>query len=200
MTDTENRRAAAFARIDALNAEDPNLERDPATGADVAKELLYGQRMSARLAEFMPDASDAVQIACRAQHLARFRVPRSDYPMDRPGYLKWRSGLAKMHAELVSEVVRAVGYDEAFAERVHTIVRKKGIATDAEVQTLEDVACLVFLEHYALPFAGQHPEEKVISILQKTWRKMSDEGHAAALALTLPDAVRALVDKALAPG
>jgi len=60
------------------------------------------------------------------------------------------------------------------------------------------VACLVFLEHYALDFAGKHSKEQVVAIVQKTWAKMSPEGHEAALGLALPPAVRALVEEALA--
>ena len=40
----------------------------------------------------------------------------------------------------------------------------------------------------------------MIDILRKTWRKMSDRGRAAALALDLPARERALIEKALSPG
>ena len=40
--------------------------------------------------------------------------------------------------------------------------------------------------------------EKVVSILQKTWAKMSERGHEAALALPLSPECLALVQKALA--
>ena len=48
--------------------------------------------------------------------------------------------------------------------------------SDAEAQTLEDVACLVFLRYYAENFAAKHPREKVFDILLKTQRKMSPRG------------------------
>ena len=38
----------------------------------------------------------------------------------------------------------------------------------------------------------------MIDILRKTWRKMSDRGHAAALAMPMAASDRALIDKALA--
>ena len=38
----------------------------------------------------------------------------------------------------------------------------------------------------------------MIDILRKTWRKMSDRGHAAALAMPLAASERALIEKALA--
>jgi hypothetical protein len=154
--------------------------------------------MSARLSVFRPDATPELQVACRAQHLCRFRVPRAEYPTGREGYLRWRRDLGRMHAELLREILQESGADEAFVEKAASLVQKKRLRTDPEAQALEDVACLVFLEHYALAFAGQHDEAKVIDIVQKTWGKMSDAGHAAALALTLPDAVSAVVKKALA--
>jgi hypothetical protein len=39
-------------------------------------------------------------------------------------------------------------------------------------------------------------EDKAVDILQKTWGKMSARGHAAALALPLGDAAKALVGRA----
>ena len=184
-----------LAAIDAANADDPNLEN--VDGEDVPKELIYGQRMSAVLASFAPDASEALQIAARAQHIMRWKSPRSGYPMDRKGYLQWRHELYGLHAEWTGEIMRAEGWDEPTIARVGTLLRKKGLKTDAEVQTLEDVICLVFLQHYFVDFASQHPDAKVIDIVQKTWAKMSEAGHAAALALELPSEASSLVQRAL---
>lgn len=74
----------------------------------------------------------------------------------------------------------AAGYDEQTIERVQTLLLKKGLKQDAEVQTLEDVICLVFLKYYLADFAEKHSEEKVADILQKTKRKMSARGLEAA--------------------
>ena len=82
-------------------------------------------------------------------------------------------------------------------KRVQSLIKKERIKHDAEAQMLEDVTCLVFLEHEFAPFAAKHPEDKVIDILRKTWPKMSPQGQAAALALELPARLRALVEKAL---
>jgi len=76
-------------------------------------------------------------------------------------------------------------------------VRKLGYKTDPEAQLLEDVACLVFLEHELAAFAAKHPEEKLIDILRKSWSKMSPAGHKAAIALDLPQHLRLIVGKAL---
>src|SRR6478735_9648391 len=64
----------ALARIDAVNAEDTSHE--VVDGTSVPKELVYGRRMSETLAKFAPDASEALKIAVRAQHVGRFRIPR----------------------------------------------------------------------------------------------------------------------------
>jgi hypothetical protein len=190
-----DRLATALARFDAMNGEDPHTEE--VDGQPRPKELVYGQRMSERLDRFAPEAPESVRLAVRAQHLRRWELPRTSFPMDRAGYLTWRTRCAKMHAELASEVLETTGYDAETIAKVHKLLTKRGLKTDPEVQLLEDVACLVFLEHYALAFAGEHPRAKVVDIVRKTWEKMSDAGRAAALTLPLDDAVRSVVAEAL---
>ncbi|MCB1533149.1 MAG: DUF4202 family protein, partial [Rhodoblastus sp.] len=82
-----------LAAIDAANSGDPTLE----DGKPAA--MLYGRRMSERLAVFAPDASDLLKIAIRGQHIERFAIPRADYPMDKPGYFRWRNALKERHAQ-----------------------------------------------------------------------------------------------------
>ena len=183
-----------FAAIDVANARDPG--RDPGTGEPAA--LLYGRRMSERLAQFLRAADDALAIAVRGQHIERWIVPRSTYPMDRAGYLRWRNDLKDHHARRLAEIMTDAGYDAASIDRVRSIVRKERLKADPQAQTLEDVACLVFLEFYAAEFAGKHEEAKVIDIVRKTWRKMSPQGHAAATQLALDPDVARIVSKALA--
>jgi hypothetical protein len=117
--------------------------------------------------------------------------------MDLAGYKRWRTTLASFHAETVGAILREVGYDEATLARVQALVRKERLKLDPEAQLLEDVACLVFLENYFAEFARQHDEEKLIGIVQKTWKKMSERGRAAALGLELAPEVRGLVEQAL---
>lgn len=181
---------AALARIDALHADDPEIvDGRPA-------ELVYAERMSAALAAIEPAPSEALSIAVRAQHLCRWRTPRASYPEGRAGYLRWRAAQAKEHAALAAEVLREVGYDDATIDRVGALIRKKDLR-DPEAQALEDAACLVFLEHHFDAFAVGRDESQLIEILQKTWRKMSERGHRAALALALSDRAKALVARAL---
>ena len=185
----------AIALIDKKNAEDVNIYQ--VSGIDYPKELLYSQRMSRKLLQFNPNASKALQIAARAQHIARWEIARNSYPMDRVGYLKWRETLKKMHANLTAEILEVVGYDTQFINRVTSIILKKLIKKNEESQTLEDTICLVFLDYYFEEFAAKHNDEKIIDILKKTWVKMSAKGHEAALKLPFSDKSLALVKQAI---
>jgi len=187
---------AALAAIDAANAEDP---RKVDGGAF---ESLYAERMSARLAALYPDASDLLKIAARAQHLRRWEIPRGDYPEGRKGYNDWRRACRVHHAGLAGEIMRANGYDEAAIAHVGALIRKEQLKKDPESQALENVAAVVFLEHYFDDFLEKYAgydDEKIVDILGKTLCKMSPRGHAAALALPLPERARALVAAAVEP-
>ncbi|GAL67483.1 DUF4202 domain-containing protein [Jejuia pallidilutea] len=185
----------AIALIDKANSEDINTYE--VAGIQYPKELLYSQRMTRKLLQFKPDASKALQIAARAQHICRWNIPRDEYPMDRVGYLKWRETLKKMHADLTSEILKKVGYDEQFDDRIRKIILKKLIKKNEESQALEDIICLVFLDYYFEEFAEKHPDEKVIDILQKTWVKMSEAGQQEALKLKFSEKSLALVKQAI---
>ena len=186
----------AIRRFDEANSEDPNSE--VVDGQPYPKEVVYAQRMSACLNRVAPDASEALQLAARCQHIQRWSIPRNAFPMDTAGYHKWRNSLKRLHAELAGQILQAVGYEPETISRVQLLLQKQQLKTDPEVQLLEDVICLVFLEYYFLDFAKQYPEEKVIDIVQKTWRKMTPRGHQLALELDLPASAQALVAKALA--
>ncbi len=187
--------------IDDANRQDPNEEM--ADGKTWPKELLYGQRMSDMIERFRPDADDEMKIAVRAQHIQRWKSPRSDYPMNRPGYLQWRTHLYKFHADTVGELMRQVGWPEESIERVKKAVGKRGIKINPDSQLLEDIADLVFLEHYMEAFVEKHPEydeEKWLDIIRKTWKKMSEDAQQFALAgkIKLPEHLVPLIQKAVA--
>jgi hypothetical protein len=186
----------AMQGFDAANAEDPNLEQ--VDGVSYPKELLYAQRMTIWLERFVPDASEALRLAARCQHIRRWVMPRSHYSMDRRGYLQWRTALAKFHADTAADILRGVGYEEALIARVQLLVRKEGLKRDPEVQCLEDVICLVFLESYCAGFAAHHETTKMLPIIRKTWEKMSPAGREVAATLDLPPDVCRLVKAALA--
>ncbi len=193
----------AVALIDAANSEDPN--QDTADGKEWPKELLYSHRMADMLQRYQPDAEDVMKLAIRSQHIQRWKSPRDAYPMDRIGYLKWRKDLYKFHADTAAALLAQAGYDEAAIDRLKVAVAKKKIKQNADTQLLEDVADLVFIEHYLQAFVDKHPEydeEKWIDIIQKTWKKMSDQGQAFALSgsVKLPEPLVPLIQKALGVG
>lgn len=187
---------ATIDAIDAINSLDPRQEK---YGNETwPKELLYSHRMSERLADFLPDAPETLQIAARAQHIARWEIPRDDYPLNRTGYQRWRVDLGKMHADKTADIMAQQGYAQADQDLVRQLLTKRGIKSHPLVQALEDVICLVFIEHYLEAFASKHDQSKMISIIQKTWRKMSNEGHQAGLKINLAAPVKQLVEQALA--
>ena len=181
------RLSAALALIDAANAADP---------ADQA--VTYGERMSAALQAFAPDAPEPLQIAARAQHIERWRIPRSDYPEGRIGYLSWRKELQKLHARRAGEIMALCGYEPEDIARAAALLKKERLKQDADAQTLEDVICLVFLAFEAAPFIAKHDDGKVRDILAKTARKMSPRGLEAAGRVPMGERLRRLLGEALA--
>lgn len=197
---TQQHYQAAIAAFDKANAEDPNKE--VFDGKEFPKELLYAQRMSEMQERYAPETSEAVKLAVRAQHIQRWKIPRSNYAMDKTGYMLWRTGLYKFHAETAGNLMKEAGYDDEMIARTKLIISKKNLKSDAETQMMEDIVDLVFIEHYMLAFAGQHPEydeAKWIIIIKKTWNKMSPHAHEFALAgkIKLPEALVPLILKAV---
>ena len=191
---------AAIAAFDRANSEDPNTEMWD--GKEYPKELLYAQRMTEIQERYAPDAPEEVKLAVRAQHIQRWKSPRSDYPMDKKGYMLWRTTLYKFHADTAGALMKQAGYDDAMITRVKTIVGKKELKTNPGTQMMEDIVDLTFLEHYMETFAAQHAdydEARWIVIIKKTWDKMSDRAHEFALAgkIKLPQALVPLILKAV---
>ena len=192
----------AIAGFDATNAQDPN--RESANGHEYPKELLYAERMSAMLDRFAPAASEALRLAVRCQHIERWKIPRSAYPKTPQGYKQWRGRLMEFHAETAGAILRESGYDDEMTGRVQALLKKRGLKSNPETQTLEDVIDLVFLESYLADFVaghGEYDEAKWLDILRKTAFKMSASGRAAALTLvTLPEHLSPLVRRAMGAG
>jgi len=185
----------AYKAFDKANAKDPNTEL--INGEQTPKELIYGQRMTQILDVFAPNANIALKLAARCQHICRWEIPRSDYEMNRVGYLTWRADLKKFHAKKASEILEGLNFSIEIIERVSFLLQKKKLKKDDDTQTLEDVICLVFLQHYYEPFFQKHNDEKIIDIVQKTWKKMSKTGHEAALKLSYSEKGLSLIQKAL---
>jgi hypothetical protein len=190
---------ALIAAIDAANADDPR--RVTIDGAERPFEIVYAERMTARLSALYPEASELLKIATRAQHLRRWDIPRETFPLGRHGYDDWRKECRAHHARLAGELMRAQGYAEDEIAHVGAIIRKEKLKKERDAQALENVAAIVFLEHYFDDFHEKYKdydEAKIVDILGKTLCKMSPKGHAAALALSLPERTRALVAAAIA--
>lgn len=175
-----------LSAIDAFNAQDPR-----------AYELPYSEKLTAWVLKLWPEAPETLRIAARGQHIGRWTVPRDSYPMDRTGYLRWREGLKRFHAQKTGELMGEAGYPAEAIERVRSTILKKNFQTDPEAQTIEDALCLVFLETQFEELIQKTPHEKMIDIVQKTWKKMSPKGHEAALGLTYPPNQKALLQEAL---
>ncbi|KAH6845438.1 hypothetical protein B0I37DRAFT_447324 [Chaetomium sp. MPI-CAGE-AT-0009] len=213
--------AAALQLIDEAHALDPrpapNDNPDNDNNNPIPFELDYAQKMTRWLAVRAPDASPALQLACRGQHFRRWELPRTAYPATRAGYLTWRAkqksqAAAQLTELLTSSAAIQPALPEAEVQRIGALVRKEGLGKggggsgeeggegDSETQVLEDVACLVFLDGQLEEFErrSELEEEKLVGILRKTWGKMSERGRELALGMELGERGGALVAKALA--
>ncbi len=185
-----HRLTSTLAEIDAANAADPRH-----------RELVYAERMSEGLDRIYPDASESLRIAARAQHIRRWEIPRSGYPLGRAGYNAWRTACRDHHGRLIADIMDRHGYAAAEIAQVVKIVRKEELKRDPESQALENVVGFVFVAHYLDEFVARHPDyddTRLADILKKTLRKMDPVGHAAVLALPLPEATRRLIGLAMA--
>jgi len=176
---TVNRFENTLKEFDKINAGDPHKER--VNGVEMPKELIYSQRMIEVLHDFYPEAPEILQLAARGQHIQRWAIPREAYPMDRKGYLMWRTRLKRFHAEVAGSIMEKQGYPAEEIQKMDDFLNKRNLKTDKEVQILEDVACLVFLKYYFDEFIPKHEESKLIAIVHKTWNKMSTKGQETAL-------------------
>jgi hypothetical protein len=189
----------AMRLIDAAHAADPvtiEVEGVKRPGA-----LVHAERRTYWIERLLgPNASEALRLAGRAQHIRRWQIPRERYPRERIGYLTWRTELKKFHAEKTAEILRSVGYDEAMIERVASLIQKKQLKQDPEAQAMEDALCLVFLESQFSEFSKKEAD-KIEDILRKTWQKMSAQGRQLAHQLPFSREDQAILAAALSePG
>jgi hypothetical protein len=186
---------AALRRFDEENTRDPN--RETADGVAQPRELLYARRLNDRVLRLCPNASEALRLAARCQHLCRWEIARSSYPMTRAGYLQWRATLKKFHAQKAGDILRELGYPEDVVHRVQDLNLKKNFPDDPETRVLEDALCLVFLEYQLADLAAKTAGEKTINALQKSWQKMTPSARAEALKLNYGPHEKALLERAL---
>jgi len=201
----KNQLKQVLSAIDDINRHDSNVIL--LNNKEQPKELIYGQRMTACLTQHWPQANELLQIAARAQHIKRWHLKRNEFEQGKAGYYQWRIALGKFHGELTAKIMIEQGYSEQQAEQTASIICKENLRDkennqlNSDSQTLEDIACLVFLEYYFEAFAAnyikQDNEAKIIRIVQLTWKKMSENAHNIALQLSLPEHLAVIVKKAL---
>lgn len=186
--------------IKSANSEDPNQESDGEKSWP--KELLYTYRMADMLERYSPDADDVMKLAIQAQHIQRWQSPRNAYPMNKKGYHQWRTNLYQFHADTLATLMQTADYSKTDIDRAKQAVGKKSLKSNPDTQLLEDVSALVFIEYYMQAFVDKHPEyneEKWISIILRTWNKVSETGQKFALsgALKLPEPLIPIITKAI---
>jgi Domain of unknown function (DUF4202) len=185
----------ALLRFDQYNSADPNLFSWQ--GETCPQELFLAQKLHEWVLKLAPDASEPLILASRCQHIGRWEITRKSYPEGRIGYLTWRKALARHHAGIAEDILRDTGYPQDVIDRVTAIVMKQGIKQDADVQTMENALCLVFLQYQYEDFHPAHGE-KIVDILKKSLLKMDAAGHKWALTLPYSPAGMAHIEKALA--
>jgi hypothetical protein len=193
--DEERAFREAIRRFDEANAEDPNtilLDDRP-----IPYELFYAKRLTEWVERLRPNASTALLLATRCQHICRWMIPRDSYPRTRAGYLKWRTDLKQFHAKKSAEILFESGCSPDLIGRVQELNLKKNLGNDEELQVLEDALCLVTLQYQLADLVRRTEREKMVSILQKTWKKMSTRAREEALQLRYSRDERSLLDEAL---
>jgi hypothetical protein len=185
----------AFQLFDDYNKQDPHILKW--NGQEYPAEYFYAIQLHEWVKKFEPSAGESLLLASRSQHIGRWKIPRENYPMNKPGYLNWRTTLAKFHADTAGALMKEAGYDEAMIEDVQHIILKRNLKFDHAVQVMENALCLVFLEFQYHDFILEHEDEKVIRIIQKSWKKMTEPGREAALKLKYNERGKSLIVKAL---
>ena len=160
-------------------------------------ELVYGRRITETMLRMVVEPSVHLRIAVRGQHIERWKIPRASYPEGRAGYHSWRRRQRDHQARRLGEIMAEAGYEPDAIARVGTLIRKENMKGDAEVQTLEDIICVTFLQYYLPDFSTKVDTDKLAGILAKTWRRMSVHGHEHALRLDLRPEVHRLLQRGL---
>ena len=197
MITNQDRFNRAIELFDELNSKDPN--REILGRKERPKELLYAERVSTMLNNYELNPSEALQLAARCQHIQRWKIGRENFPMTKLGYYQWRKNLRDFHAKTAKTILRKVGYENDVINRVSSLVKKEGLQSDREVQTLEDVVVMVFLENYLEAFIHNHSyfdETKIMDIVRKSLRKMTTKGRQAVLTIIkIPPSILPVIKK-----
>jgi len=187
--------ALAFQEFDAYNQKDPHTLIW--SGLSYPQEYFLALKLYEWVLKLNPHASEELLLASRSQHIGRWEIPRESYPNGREAYLKWRKDLALFHADKASAIMKRVGYSDEQIARVKQILLKQKLKVDADVQTMENALCLVFLEFQYEDFHPKYSSEKIVNILRKSLLKMDSHGHQFALTLNFSDQGLHYINEAL---
>ena len=182
-----------FEKIEMLHSKDP--VKVVFEGEIKSRESVYSLRMVGKLEKLIEKPEYGLQIAARCHHFCRWEVDRGNFPKGKTGYYSWRNMVYKHQAEKAKELMLEENIPNDIQERVLKIIKKENIKNDSEVQLMEDIACLVFMEHYIEDFGKQHNEEKLVDIIRKTLQKMSDKGRSLIQPDEFPPIVGNMIDK-----
>ena len=87
----------AFQLFDEYNKKDPHTLIWE--GTEFPTEYFYALQLYKWVTKLSANASEALILASRCQHIGRWKVPRNEYPAGKAGYLRWRADLAKFHSK-----------------------------------------------------------------------------------------------------
>ena len=194
MTQQVDKLNAAFNAFDQYNKQDPHTFLWD--GNAYPQEYFLSLKLYDWVIRLNPTATEPLLLASRSQHIGRWEIPRSAYPLNREGYLAWRKALGLYHAEKSGQLMQQAGYTHEIIDRVKQIILKQKLKVDEEVQTMENALCLVFLQFQYEAFWPQYPE-KIVGILRKSLKKMDAEGHRYALTLEYSEQGRQHIQSAL---
>jgi hypothetical protein len=185
----------AFALFDSYNQTDPKtFTWDQQT---YPQEYFLSLKLYDWVLKLNPDASEALLLASRCQHIGRWEIPRKSYPEGRIGYLSWRKELMRHHTQIATRLLEQVGVAPDVIVQVQNMLMKRNIKQDADVQTIENALCLVFLEYqYEAFYPGN--EDKIVDVLKKSLLKMDAHGHGFALQLPYSEIGKGFIGQALA--
>jgi hypothetical protein len=191
-----DRYTEASAAIDAANSADPTSVVVRGSAQPLA--FVHGRIAVEWVHHLQRAPSELLLLAARAHHLRRWELPRSEYPEGKAGYLRWKRDQRQRHARDIAELLAPFGYSADEIASVQRWVRRDDLATDAGSQTVEDAACLVFIETQLADVATKLEHDHLIEVIRKTARKMSADALALAARVPLEDHARALLLEALA--
>jgi hypothetical protein len=179
-----NKLDTAFQFFDDYNKRDPrSFIWDTIS---YPQEYFFAIKLYEWVLKINADADEELLLASRSQHIGRWEIPRESYDDGREAYLKWRKDLAQHHAIITERLLIQAGYDTQQIDRVKQIILKQRLKVDADVQTIENALCLVFLQFQYEDFRKKYEDdpEKIINILRKSLIKMDATGHKFALTLS----------------